>query len=348
MSNKAKTVRKPMSQQTKRNLANIFGSIISNQRAIDGAKELPIWVALIFFVISVFLPVIPYMVQTSGTYGASFVDTYTYSLDRTLPIASLEMQKNGIDFKVQDKKLQYYKNNEPQVVPNYELLYSYVNKATNEYNLMVYYSNENTTDLKLKCNETYYKRYSTDSTTKDDENKYCPSFMILAPDEIFIFLYKEGTATAASGTYNGCNWNNYKSVDDLLVRVTNIKESSNIGENLDAIFANWKDVFNESYLDAKSSTLLNGTFIYLGIFAALVLFMGLMIFLLTRGKHNVFRYLSILTCLKIAAWASFTPGIIGMILGFIFPQQATLFFIMVLGIRIMWLCMKQLRPQQYN
>lgn len=349
MSTNVKKVKKPMSQQTKRNLGNIFGSIISNQRAIDGAKELPIWVALIFFALSVFLPVIPSMVQVSNTYGASFVGNYTYDLDRTLSEATYQMKKDGKEFIVKDQQLEYNKASAEFVTDS---VYDYVNDKTHEYDLRVYYSVGNLNELQIKCSTDYYKLGTTEkyeNPSKEDKNKYVPSFVILHKDGIFVYIFQKSSDKGVAASYNGCNWKNYNSTDELLTRVigtaTEEMHNANISQYNKEVFGNWKIVFNESYIDAKGLTFRNTTLIYLGIFAALVLFMGLMIFLLTRGKKNVYHFLSILTCLKIAAWAAFTPAIIGLILGFIFPSQATLFFIMVLGIRIMWLCMKQLRPQ---
>ena len=72
--------------------------------------------------------------------------------------------------------------------------------------------------------------------------------------------------------------------------------------------------------------------------------MGLMVFLLTRGKKNIFRVYTFGDCQKISAWSMVSPALLGMILGFFIQDYAMMFFIILLGVRVMWLSMKQLRP----
>ena len=107
-----------------------------------------------------------------------------------------------------------------------------------------------------------------------------------------------------------------------------------------------KKVFNNTYLNQKKKTLWSNTGIYAAIYAGILLFLGLMIFILTRGKNNPFKYLNIWQCQKIAWWASFTPAILGMALAFLFSGNAIgqLAFILLLSLRVMWLSMRQLRP----
>ena len=74
--------------------------------------------------------------------------------------------------------------------------------------------------------------------------------------------------------------------------------------------------------------------------------MGLMMFLLTRGKNNPNRGLTFFITCKIDAWITFTPALLGMILGFIWNAAAGLGFIVLIGLRTMWLSMRQLSPTQ--
>ena len=107
----------------------------------------------------------------------------------------------------------------------------------------------------------------------------------------------------------------------------------------------WGEVFNTCFLRQKNVYFWSSTGIYLGIYVVLALFMGLLIFLLTRGKRNMFNYLKFHTCLGIEAYACLAPGLLSMILGFMLSQYAMMFFIILLGLRTMWMSMKQLRPQ---
>ena len=87
------------------------------------------------------------------------------------------------------------------------------------------------------------------------------------------------------------------------------------------------------------------TFLFFGIYIALLIIMGLLLWLLTRGKNNVFNYLKFMDTEKMAWWASLAPGILAMIVGFIFNNFAQMAFIILIGLRTMWMAMKQLRPQ---
>ena len=113
----------------------------------------------------------------------------------------------------------------------------------------------------------------------------------------------------------------------------------------EGVLNNWKKTFNLTYENRKILNFWATSGIYYGIYLGLTVFMGLLIFLLTRGKKNPYNYLSILTCEKIEAWICFAPAILGMIVGFIFANFAVMAYIMLLGLRTMWLTMKQLRPQ---
>ena len=96
--------------------------------------------------------------------------------------------------------------------------------------------------------------------------------------------------------------------------------------------------------DAKWKT----TLIYFGVYAGLMFFLGLMVFLLTRGKNNPFSSLNFWVCQKIAWWSAFSPAVLGMILGFVLSGNTigSMAFVLLASLRIMWLSMRQLRPLQ--
>lgn len=86
--------------------------------------------------------------------------------------------------------------------------------------------------------------------------------------------------------------------------------------------------------------------IYLTINITMIFLMGLVLFIMTRGKQNPFRIYKFHECLKISCWESFSPAVLSLILGFIMPSSglAAFFFALLLGLRTMWLGMKNLRP----
>ncbi|MCD8204317.1 MAG: hypothetical protein LUC16_00600 [Coprobacillus sp.] len=114
---------------------------------------------------------------------------------------------------------------------------------------------------------------------------------------------------------------------------------------LDGTRANWKVCFDDAYISGRNTSLLYSTLIYEAIYIALSLFMGLLIYLLTRGKKNYYRYLRATTCQKINAWAALSPGILGMLIGFFAPNYVVVFYVIFLGLRTMWMAMMQLRQK---
>ena len=48
-----------MKERTKEVLRDGFGVLVNNAAAIRGAKNGPLWLTIVFFVLSLFLPVLP-------------------------------------------------------------------------------------------------------------------------------------------------------------------------------------------------------------------------------------------------------------------------------------------------
>ncbi|MEE3464307.1 MAG: hypothetical protein VZR75_00630, partial [Candidatus Enteromonas sp.] len=106
-----------------------------------------------------------------------------------------------------------------------------------------------------------------------------------------------------------------------------------------------------NYLDKAAEKQIIGsawkmTGLMAAIFVFFVFFMGLMIFIMTRGKNNPYRIYTFWMTQKMSYWAAFTPALLGMIIGFFVNATILQFlFIILFGFRIMWLSMKTLRPQ---
>ena len=350
--------KKPMNPETKRKLVNVFRSIISNQSVIDGAKETPWWVAVIFLVLSICLPVIPITVGQSRAYGSSFVASYNYDSDKGIANTFTTLKTEHYEAKVIGSTLSFYKDGaeyNPDVAGN--LVANDMN-AYGEYEFLVYFTNKEAEELQAFVNVLVNNKYELNSTTPynpekaeqyaaDDTKFYSPSFLVLAKNTMAEALYKARSTDRAITTYGGLTWN-HSEQGDLIARVTNVDGELQNAAKRKAIHDNWKVILDETYLDQKNSSMLNMSLIYLGVYTGLVLFMGLMIFVLTRGKTSIYRYLNIWVCQKISWWAAFTPAVLGMILGFIMSTNVIgqMAFIVLCSLRIMWMSMRQLRPVQ--
>ena len=350
-----KNQKKGLAPQTKRNLLNVFKSLISNQAAIDGAKEASFWIGIIFLVLSVCLPVIPIIVAQQKVNGNSFISSYNYGADRGLANTTMQLEENGYVFKVEGGNLSFNKTaNDESVADDIIVKQDKNGNDYQVYNFRFYVTEK--TGNQLQDYITYlttisYREQSLEYYTVAHEEagfkSYKSSFIVLAPNTLGVALYKSETTESAATSLGGLNWSHTADVANLLTRLDDNHELKNNARR-DNIFNHWKDVFTETYIAQRDISTRNMSLIYLGVYTGLVFFLGLMIFLLTRGKNNAFNYLKFHTCQFIAWWASFTPAVLGMILGFVLSSNiiGQMGFIVLVSIRIMWLTMRQLRPIQ--
>ena len=112
----------------------------------------------------------------------------------------------------------------------------------------------------------------------------------------------------------------------------------------EGVFDNFKEMFDLGYITNKNTSWWMTTVITLSIFIILGLFMGLVVFFITRGKRNPFRYFTFFDAYKITAWTMLSPSILTLIFGFIMSQLALVGFVLFFGMRIMWMSMRSLRP----
>ena len=348
-----------MKPKTKKFLSNFFLGLFSNDQAIEGSKSNPWWVALIIAVFATLIPVSPITVSQSRTYGASFLSSYTYRFDQNISDATVALLKENKEFKVENKQLSYYSNgavvptnSESDVTP----LYQHLNATTKQYELSVYYTKRESKDLATFVNEISVKVYKIGTTDVPEENyegsKYSPSFVVLASTGIYTRLNQDDSTEVGKNAYTAfsSDWKHFDEGYALLSgALPKEKTATQVdlakSEDVEAIFKNWKTYYNKAYLTQKTYNTWMTSLLFWGIYVALVFILGLLVFLLTRGKNNMFNYLKFIDTQKIAWWASLSPAILAMILGFIFTNFAQMMFIVLLGMRVMWISMKQLRPQ---
>ena len=283
---------------------------------------------------------------------------------------ALSYKQDGYEFKVVDHKLSYYKDNAAYEIPEggnlgTETTYKYVTKddvLNGEYNFRLYITNEVDVDKNNKRLTDMVNaiakntKYVVGTTTAWDESyaeagktPYTPSYAVLSPENIYVVLMKKGEATVATTSLSGADWT-YTENCDLLARLFKDVDITKIATDksvANTAWTRWVEIFDETYHHQRNKSTLTQSLLYLGIYTVLVFFLGLMVFLLTRGKNNPFRYIKFFVAQKIAWWAAFTPGLLAMILGFIFGTSnviGQMAFIMLISLRVMWASMRQLRP----
>ncbi|MBE6135917.1 MAG: hypothetical protein E7181_01460 [Erysipelotrichaceae bacterium] len=346
-----------MRQNTKYNLKNIFGSTISNQCAIDAARTLPWWSSLIVLLLGVLLPIIPLVVVVANTHGSNYISNLNYGLDRDLTSLTVKLHNEKKEFKVDDQKMLHYYDNGTEQLPNTEQdltpIATYTNTSENQYELNIFYTRRevgDTPNLDDIYNHArglkYVKGTITPKTDTDkDEDCYIPSFIIFHSKGIITALFKHNSITAVS-SYSG-DWACTESNKDLITRMLTVPgqeiptEVKSL-EYINGVFTNYKALYDECYITSINRMYLLNTTVYFGVYLGLVLLLGLLIFALTRGKNNPNRYLKWYQCQFIMYWSCFAPGLLAMVFGFLLAQYAMMFFIVFMGLRAMWMSMRQL------
>ena len=386
MAKNLKKVKKGLSPKTKNIIVNSFKGIISNQACIDNGKEAPWWLAVLFLIFAVLIPLIPNHVAMNNAYGSSFLNAGTFDVDRGLAKASLKLKDENKSLKIEGGNLHYYEgttDKTPTALEPDVQLYQDTSTvaAKTEIKFTLYFSGKAGGELNDFINSLAKTRKVgtvdvIEPTDPDYNNveKYIPSFMVLTPSTVRINMYKYHSTAAAVNTPSGVfDWLSSPQgdmLDRIIQPIVDIKKDdgtpkygatvaevvnnlvNTIGlDNLpveakNATYNVWKGIFNEAYFKYKNDAKWKTTLIYFGVYAGLMFFLGLMIFLLTRGKNNPFRVLNFWVCQKIGYFLSFTPAVLALIVGFIFSTNmiGQMAFIMLLSLRVMWASMRQLRP----
>ena len=350
-----------MKERTKEVVRDGFGSLVSNAAALRGAKAGPFWLTLVMFILSLFLPILPIFITQANTKGSSFLGSNSYSLEKYIPAIGLDLKDNRkvefqitedheLDIKEDGKAVDYvtYGSNKPFA--------AYENKVSKQYDFVIYVSNEEgATEKKAFNTVVSTRKYKLNSieVSEEKDGTYIPSYMILFKKSIFVAIYAKDSTTVVTNSYNG----DYKTMevnDKALTKFLTVtdKDGKEVATNLydnnytDGVFNNFKKVLNKSYDTLKISNMWGTSGIYLAIFFGLSVVMGFIMWILTRGKNNPNNYFTPWLTQKVEARLALAPAILTMILGFFFPQYVPIGFIVLLGLRIMWISMKELRPLQ--
>lgn len=361
-----------MKENTKRWLGDIFISQVKNERAIEAAKTRPWWVALIMFIVGTFLPVIPLMVTQGNSYGSFFMNqAYKYDFDQAITEATVQLQKDGYTLEIKENQLLAYKGGEklentyvlnndgkrPDTTPITSVVSNI--DSVNKIRLNVYYSDrpysggeQNIVGLKKEISAIQYANGLDHPEAYNSEihkdGAYTPSYVILYKDGILASIYKANSTTVAYSSYSGSNWKNTPATTDLIADLLKVDGHTTDVANIEyvkGVNANWRQVFDQTYANQKviSFWIISG--IFYGLYLVLNIFMGFMMWLLTRGKMNPNRGLKITTCWWISGWTCVAPAILAMIVGFVYAPAQQVAFIVLLGLRTMWLSMRQLNPR---
>lgn len=372
MAKKLKKKNTGMNPKVKFTLVNAFKGIISNQAVVDGSKESPWWVAAIFFVFAVIIPLLPGFSKIQKSNGGDFISSANYGFDTAITALAYDMHAQNHDLKAEKGILHYYDGDTEKLdgfqepddtyIETAQQTWAYTDSSNGQYVLRVFLwqglSSNRLTSYVNKVAKQKFVRGSTNLPDPDatGEKYYIPNIMIVTPKTLAIALYKSNGSKQVATSLGGLDWESFSrkvGVFEFLNKagikdevLGTISRGDYINQYRTKVMKQVVKVLDNTYLNQKKRTLWTNTGIYAAIYAGIILFLGLMVFILTRGKNNPFKFLNIWHCQKIVWWASFTPAVLGTVLALIFAGNmiGQMAFILLISLRVMWLSMKQLRP----
>ena len=350
-----------MKARTKEIIRDGFGSLVSNASELRGAKAGPLWLTIVMFFLALLLPIIPIFAQQVTTNGSSFLNSYSYNLDRTVTSLVMDLKNTrNAEFIIGEDHLLSIKEGENEInFSNYgsENIYaSYIAfKDTDhqEYELVVYVSDAETDKQKENfITEVGAINYAWNSIVRAEnvDNMYHPNMIVLFKSGIYVAVYANNGTNIIANSYMG----DFKTIApndkclETLLKVDGVNQNLFDDHYTMGVYANFKKMLDKSYETLKIKNTGLTCLIYFGIFFGASLLMALLMFLLTRGKNNPNNYFSFWLCIKIQGRLSFCPGLLAMVVGFFLTSQIPLIMIMLLGLRVMWISMKELRPIAQN
>ncbi|HOR21019.1 MAG TPA: hypothetical protein PLH17_04285 [Bacilli bacterium] len=348
-----------------KNFKLIMKSLINNDACIEGGRTKRWFFAVIFAVLSLVMAVLPIMVTSLQAQGSDFTaGNYLYNYDNAIVAFSDSLKDNNLSMVVsEDANGRFLAVDKTQ----WEAAYT-----ANAYKQYVHLNNDSKVDFEVYYTEAvgqefvdYYTLVSQNKSPIDGswreaaDTARSTSYLIFGRERMVGQLFQPGNTTALSGVSGdylkldlGFDFKSLATVEiDGVTYVTSHDDKFSEPNGFLSIDAyrsqiqnRWNDVYDAVYYNTKMVTARDSTLIMLGVDALLIFFMGLMIFILTRGKRNPFRIYTFWETQKIAYWASFTPSLLALIFGFIFTEYAVMIFVMLIGVRIMWMSMKSLKP----
>lgn len=338
----------------KENVKRVFGSLINNGCAVDGAKFSPWWIGLIMFILGLVLPVLPLFISAAKTEGVTFLGTNEYALgmDKTFGEA-INSLDGTLTFDNTSKTISYEANS-TYCTSDDSLIGGYVATAGNtngQYDLRIYYSKGPKDAKEMSAFVTAkeilkYKKGTTTIASVNDEDVYTPSTIYFFETSFVMDVYASNTTNLVARMKSLADLNcfDYDGNDLKAYFVGTSFDKNNRDSRIEA-YNKLVELLNVTYKTARNNDMWIGSLIYIGIYAGMNVFMILMIFIMSRGKNNPNNVLNFWHCIKIDWWACLCPGLLGMIIGFIWPSYATMIYVMLIAMRTMWLSMKELRPQ---
>lgn len=343
-----------------------LSSLISNGACVELGRNHS-WIgAVTVGLLSVILAIIPIGVSRAWVNGGDFFNTPTYGYE----VGLVQFEKavsstSGVSIIVDHDAQTLTANGFDKIQKSTtEPWYQYVNAVTNAPEFEVFYTTAEDADF-----TTFASAIVTDGKNPYNSQLrgYSCNLLILGTKEFRAYKYKYAAIPTSADSSGSTSVASYMlgqggkydvtptfDIKDLVKQDTHGNalalpysevNSSNYDTYVAETLNTWKAFFNDAYYSTKVTSAWTWTGIMAAVFAGFILFMGLMVFFMTRGKNNPYRIYTFWETQKIAYWAAGAPAILALGLGFAFTTYAIFMFIFLYGMRVMWLSMKTLRPE---
>lgn len=347
-----------MKTNTKNNIKLFFKSWINNAACVEGGRHKPWYAAAILVFVSLLVALVPTFVTAIRTQGDNAVSSNAYGIDVSSQrfVEALNEKGMPMEVKAKDDGSHYLDVN----AADWNAVWTTKDEINNKYavyqhqrgeeskttDLEVFYFNEVTQEI---LDEINYKVVKTEDGKTEKQGR-TSSYYIFTRNLYYVYIVNPQTlkaVTSIPGDYDSFEIGYlFNSINGNLTREQSLDKNvvPDYNKYCNDTWDNWRQAYVLGYNKTRLNVTWQSSLITTGINAGLILFFGLMIFIITRGKNNPFRVYTWWESQKIVWWAALVPGLIGCGLGFAFARFAQVIFPLMLGIRVMWMSMRTLRP----
>lgn len=344
-----------------------FRTVYSNPACIECGTTKPWYWAILVFLLSLILSTIPLTVIASQQQGSTYVSGTTYGFKEAFvesvlgdnfvevqgTFKNVDIKDSTATFTVSDNAVEDYNGTEKFYYLGYhESLYN-SDKQQNVYkrDLDVYFVKDDSiysfNEIISEISNTMYEYLGHESGVNYKGSHVTPrtsSYLILAKNYIGLSIYQVGdtSSTAKTAFAGDFQYLENTNLNDYFLKNTDGLEGTDLNEQ---VFTNLKTFLDLTYFNNRTVLIGVQSGLSLGVNAGITLLLGLIIFLMTRGKSNPNRTIKWYQCFLISFYATFTPALLSLCFGFLMPSMAIMLFVMTFGFRVMWMSMKNLRPQ---
>lgn len=339
----------------------LVGSLINNRAAYDGGRTQKWYLAVILFVFSIVIALVPPMVQISRTKGSDTFNANLYHTDVALTKFAQKLDEQNVDLVVKEvngenvftdngtdfttlvatasytltdtlstQSVPYYSFIQPREVTIRNSEGEIVTEEQDFEYLRVYYTanietmfifNNSTGDAASYLATTLLNL--SGAAAKDN----ITSHIIIGKTKLFTRIYDSNKLSDPKTPYR--SFEGRTSTLPVNLNIRDFASKTMAGDTLlttdpyytEKVLANFAEMQDLAYKAMKAMNFWLQTGIYAVIFALIGLVMGLIIFISTRGKMNPNRDLKFGQAMKVGAWLLPTPALLTLVLGFILPAQ---------------------------